>query len=94
MSDKRYIELTFKECYLIQYLLNCYVHDMPNKNLCLALNDISKKIISYATIESSQLLCFNFDDLNTIYKMLNIECKFDKSLENLLFRVYGVLNVI
>ena len=64
---------------------------MPNKNLCLALNDISKKIESYATVESSQLLCFNFDDLNTIYKMLNIEAKFDADLNNLLNKINDLL---
>ena len=84
MKDKKCIELSYEECHLIQYLLNCYVHEMPNKNLCLALNDINKKINTFATINSSELLWFDCDILETIYKMLNIEAKFDADLNNLL----------
>ena len=87
MKDKKYIELSYRECYEIRYYLSLYLSEMPNKKFKIALNDINEKIVYFATMNSSELLCFDYDILETIYKMLNIEVKFDADLNNLLNKI-------
>lgn len=94
MRKKKYIELSYRECNLIRYYLNCYLHEMPRKNLKIALSDVNKKMSNYATVETNVLLCFDYSILLTIYRMLNIEYSFNRDLEYLVSRIYGVLNVI